>query len=157
MPQGFGECALDRVSSTPIADFAENFSPEVCGSSFNLRNSSSSGSSHRNRESADSPRASETAESDARTAPPGRSGAKILLAQASTPEQSSRARNRTRGRVFLFPPNDNFWRDHNALTPPRKEICHSAKMKSHSKQKQHSKTSTATSRIWCNPRLRADS
>jgi RNA polymerase sigma factor (sigma-70 family) len=102
--------------------FAENVSPAVCESSFSLRNSSCSGSSHRNCESANSPRASETAESDARTAPPGPSGTKILLAQASTPEQSSRARNQTGDRVFLFPHTDDFWRDDNALTPRGKKF-----------------------------------
>ena len=47
------ECALDEVSGKTIADFAEDVSPAVCGSSFSLRNSSRSGSSHRNGESAD--------------------------------------------------------------------------------------------------------
>ena len=56
------------------------------------------------------------------TAPPGPSGTKILLAQASTPEQSSRARNQTGGRVFLFRHTDDFWRDHNALTPRGKKF-----------------------------------
>jgi len=45
-----------------------------------------------------------------------------VLAQASTPEQSSRARNQTGGRVFLFPHTDDFWRDHNALTPRGKKF-----------------------------------
>ena len=113
---------LMRISSKTIADFAENVSPAVCGSSFDLRNRSRSGSSHRNGESADSSGTSETAESDARTAPPAPSGTKILLAQASTPEQSSRARNQTGGRVFLFPHTDDFWRDHNALTSRGKKF-----------------------------------
>ena len=67
------------------------------------------------------------AESDARTPPPGNSGAKILLAQASTREESSRDPNQTGGRVFLFPHTDDFWRDHNALTSRGEEICQSAK------------------------------
>jgi len=45
-------------------------------------------------------RARGTPESDARTAPSRPSATKILLAQASTPEQSSRARNQTGGRVL---------------------------------------------------------
>ena len=55
-------------------------------------------------------------------APPGPSETKILLAQASTPEQSSRACNQTGGRVFLFRHTDDFWRDHNALTPPERNL-----------------------------------
>jgi len=127
VPQGLGECALNRVSSKTIADFAENVSPAVCGSSFSLRNSSNFGSFHRNGESADSPRASETAQRDARTAAPASREEKILLAQASTPEQSSRAHNQTGDRVFLFPHADDFWRDHNAMNSTRKEICQSAR------------------------------
>ena len=127
MPPGLGECALNRVSSKTFADFAENVSPAVCGSSFRLRNSSRSGSSHRNGESADCSGTSESAEIDTRGAPPGPSETKILLAQASTPKQSSRACNQTGGRVFSFRHTDDFWRDHNALTPREKTICQSAK------------------------------
>ena len=51
--KAWANARLMRVSSKTIADFAENVSPPVCGSSFGLRNSSRSGSSHRNGESAD--------------------------------------------------------------------------------------------------------
>jgi hypothetical protein len=122
-----GECALNGVSSKTIADFAQNVSPAVCGSSFRLRNSSRSGSSHRNGESADCSGTSSSAEIDTRGAPPGPSGTKILLAQASTPEQSRRARNQTEGRVFLFLHTDRFWRDHNALTPRGKKFVKAPK------------------------------
>ena len=37
------------------------------------------------------------------------SGTKILLAQASTREESSGDPKETGGRVFLFPHTDNFW------------------------------------------------
>jgi catechol 2,3-dioxygenase-like lactoylglutathione lyase family enzyme len=48
--------------------------------------------------------------------PPGAadSGAKLLLARASNPEQVSRIGNQTGGRVFLFLYTDDFWRDYNA-------------------------------------------
>jgi len=44
-------------------------------------------------------------------APPGSSGSRILLAQASAPEQAARIGNQTGGRVFLFLFTDDFWRD----------------------------------------------
>lgn len=44
-------------------------------------------------------------------APPGSSGCRILLAQASAPEQATRIGNQTGGRVFLFLFTDDFWRD----------------------------------------------
>lgn len=46
-------------------------------------------------------------------APPGGSGASLLLARASTPEQSALIGNQTGGRVFLFLQTDDFWRDYN--------------------------------------------
>jgi len=48
--------------------------------------------------------------------PPGASGqgAKLLLARAVGPEQTSRIGNQTGGRVFLFLYTDDFWRDFNA-------------------------------------------
>ena len=49
-------------------------------------------------------------------APPGSTGTRILLAKASTPEETSRIGNQTGGRVFLFLQTDDFWRDYNALT-----------------------------------------
>ena len=56
-------------------------------------------------------------------------GARLLLARAVGPEQSSRVGNQTGGRVFLFLHTDDFWRDHAAYTergvvfvrPPREE------------------------------------
>ena len=44
--------------------------------------------------------------------PNGSSGACLLLAQASTPEQIEAVGNQTGGRVFLFLYTDNFWRDY---------------------------------------------
>jgi catechol 2,3-dioxygenase-like lactoylglutathione lyase family enzyme len=48
--------------------------------------------------------------------PPGSSGAQILLARASTPEQEAAIGNQTGGRVFLFLRTDDFWRDFNEMT-----------------------------------------
>ena len=48
-------------------------------------------------------------------APPGSSGATILLARASTPEQEAFIGKQTGGRVFLFLRSDDFWRDYNAM------------------------------------------
>lgn len=50
-----------------------------------------------------------------RIAPPGSEGCKILLAQASGPEQLARVGDQTGGRVFLFLTTDNFERDHRNL------------------------------------------
>jgi catechol 2,3-dioxygenase-like lactoylglutathione lyase family enzyme len=47
--------------------------------------------------------------------PPGASGTDILLARASTPEESSRIGNQTGGRVFLFLHTDDFWRDYRSM------------------------------------------
>jgi len=48
-------------------------------------------------------------------APPGAggTGAKLLLARGSSPDQVSRIGNQTGGRVFLFLYTDDFWRDFN--------------------------------------------
>jgi catechol 2,3-dioxygenase-like lactoylglutathione lyase family enzyme len=46
--------------------------------------------------------------------PPGDSGAQLLLAQASTPEQAARIGDQTGGRVGFFLYTDDFWRDHAA-------------------------------------------
>jgi catechol 2,3-dioxygenase-like lactoylglutathione lyase family enzyme len=43
--------------------------------------------------------------------PVGSHGSSLLLAQASTPEQTARIGNQTGGRVFLFLHTDDFWRD----------------------------------------------
>lgn len=51
-----------------------------------------------------------------RVAPPGGGGlgTALLLAQATTPEQTNAIGNQTGGRVFLFLHTDNFWRDYTA-------------------------------------------
>ena len=49
-------------------------------------------------------------------APPGSTGTRILLAKASTPEETSRIGNQTGGRVFLFLHTDDFWRDYREMT-----------------------------------------
>ncbi len=48
-------------------------------------------------------------------APRGGSGARLLLARATTPEQRARVGDQTGGRVFLFLHTDDFVRDHAAL------------------------------------------
>jgi lactoylglutathione lyase len=48
--------------------------------------------------------------------PPGQGGTCLLLARASTPEETSRIGNQTGGRVFLFLHTDDFWRDYRAMT-----------------------------------------
>ncbi|HEY4555769.1 MAG TPA: VOC family protein [Lysobacter sp.] len=45
-------------------------------------------------------------------APPGSTGATLLLARASTPEQAARIGDQTGGRVFLFLQTDDFRRDY---------------------------------------------
>lgn len=48
-------------------------------------------------------------------APPGSSGATLLLARATTPEQKAAVGNQTGGRVFLFLNSDDFWRDYQRM------------------------------------------
>lgn len=48
-------------------------------------------------------------------APPGSTGATLLLARASKPEQEPFIGNQTGGRVFLFLNTDDFWRDYNDM------------------------------------------
>jgi catechol 2,3-dioxygenase-like lactoylglutathione lyase family enzyme len=48
-------------------------------------------------------------------APPGSSGATLLLARASKPEQTSFVGNQAGGRVFLFLRTDDFWRDYERM------------------------------------------
>ena len=48
-------------------------------------------------------------------APPGSSGANLLLARASTPAQAEFIGNQTGGRVFVFLSTDDFWRDYEAM------------------------------------------
>jgi catechol 2,3-dioxygenase-like lactoylglutathione lyase family enzyme len=47
--------------------------------------------------------------------PPGSRGTDLLLARASTPEESSHVGNQTGGRVFLFLHTDDFWLDYRAM------------------------------------------
>lgn len=47
--------------------------------------------------------------------PPGSTGASLLLARASTPEQAAFIGNQTGGRVFLFLQTDDFWRDYHRM------------------------------------------
>jgi catechol 2,3-dioxygenase-like lactoylglutathione lyase family enzyme len=61
--------------------------------------------------------------------PPGASESRLLLAQASSPEQESRVGQQTGGRVFLFLHTDDFWRDYERykakgvefVRPPKEE------------------------------------
>jgi len=48
-------------------------------------------------------------------APPGSTGATLLLARASRPEQEPFIGNQAGGRVFLFLNTDDFWRDYNEM------------------------------------------
>ncbi len=48
-------------------------------------------------------------------APAGTTGATLLLARASTPEQVRFIGNQAGGRVFLFLRTDDFWRDYQAM------------------------------------------
>ena len=48
-------------------------------------------------------------------APPGSSGATLLLARASTADQERFIGNQSGGRVFLFLQTDNFWRDYKSM------------------------------------------
>ena len=48
-------------------------------------------------------------------APPGSTGANLLLARAATPEQAAHIGRQTGGRVFLFLHTDDFWRDYNDM------------------------------------------
>jgi len=49
-------------------------------------------------------------------APAGSSGATLLLARATTPEQARFIGNQAGGRVFLFLSTDDFWRDYQRMT-----------------------------------------
>jgi catechol 2,3-dioxygenase-like lactoylglutathione lyase family enzyme len=48
-------------------------------------------------------------------APPGSTESKLLLARASSPEQTARVGSQTGGRVFLFLNTDNFDRDYESF------------------------------------------
>ncbi|HHX8271888.1 TPA: VOC family protein [Vibrio diabolicus] len=47
--------------------------------------------------------------------PPNSNGTNLLLAQASTPEQTHVVGNQTGGRVFLFLQTNDFWRDYELM------------------------------------------
>lgn len=47
--------------------------------------------------------------------PPGSSGCNLLLAKASTAQQSAAVGNQAGGRVFLFLHTNDFWRDYHNL------------------------------------------
>ena len=47
--------------------------------------------------------------------PPNSSGASLVLAKASKPEQLAFIGNQTGGRVFLFMNTDDFWRDYDDM------------------------------------------
>ena len=48
-------------------------------------------------------------------APPNSTGATILLAKASKPDQSDAIGNQTGGRIFLFLSTDDLWRDYHSM------------------------------------------
>ena len=48
-------------------------------------------------------------------APPGSSGTTLLLARATTAEQTAVIGQQTGGRVFLFLNTDDFWRDYHTM------------------------------------------
>lgn len=48
-------------------------------------------------------------------APPGSTGASLLLARAARPEQEPFVGNQAGGRVFLFLSTDDFWRDYHRM------------------------------------------
>jgi len=47
--------------------------------------------------------------------PPNSTGASLVLAKASNPEQEAFIGNQTGGRVFLFLNTDDFWRDYDDM------------------------------------------
>ena len=64
-------------------------------------------------------------------APPGSKGTSILLARASTPEQSNFIGKQTGGRVFLFLSTDDFWRDYNNILSTGIKFVRSPKSESY--------------------------
>ena len=56
-------------------------------------------------------------------APPGSAETRLLLAQASTPEQTARVGDQTGGRVFLFLHTDDFRRDYNEMIARGVKFC----------------------------------
>ena len=56
-------------------------------------------------------------------APPGATETRVLLAKASTPEQSARVGDQTGGRVFLLLHTDDFWRDYRRMEAAGATFC----------------------------------
>jgi catechol 2,3-dioxygenase-like lactoylglutathione lyase family enzyme len=56
-------------------------------------------------------------------APPGSSETRLLLARATTPEQSARVGDQTGGRVFLLLHTDDFWRDYRRMETAGATFC----------------------------------
>jgi len=56
-------------------------------------------------------------------APPGSRETRLLLAQASAPEQSARVGDQAGGRVLLFLHTDDFWRDYRAFQARGVTFC----------------------------------
>jgi catechol 2,3-dioxygenase-like lactoylglutathione lyase family enzyme len=56
-------------------------------------------------------------------APPGSRETRLLLAQASGPEQSARVGDQAGGRVFLLLHTDDFWRDFQAFRARGVTFC----------------------------------
>src|SRR5215813_12729714 len=63
--------------------------------------------------------------------PPGASESRLLLAQASSPEQESRIGAQTGGRVFLFLHTDNFARDYERYKAAGVEFVRAPKKESY--------------------------
>ena len=64
-------------------------------------------------------------------APPGSTGATLLLARASNPEQEAAIGNQTGGRVFLFLDTDDFWRDYQMMVSRGIEFVREPKVASY--------------------------
>ncbi len=63
--------------------------------------------------------------------PPNSSGATILLARASKPEQIPFIGDQAGGRVFLFLGTDDFWRDYNDMVKKGIEFVREPKVQSY--------------------------
>lgn len=58
-------------------------------------------------------------------APPGAMETRVLLAKATSPEQSARVGDQTGGRVFLLLHTDDFWRDYRRMEAAGARFCES--------------------------------
>ena len=56
-------------------------------------------------------------------AAPGSVETRLLLAKASTPQQTTRIGDQTGGRVFLFLHTDDFWRDYREMIARGVKFC----------------------------------